>query len=201
MLDESKDTKGHPIFGVGGMVMDVQRISEVERSWLATKETHPAIKFSDTPPDGCFELFAAIGQMPVQKELEHVYSRCWEGSCPIGQGQSWLSLKEAGFSAGLLNLGHGPLHEIADFVVSGLTLFAAVRCAEHRGKRVDPERSRKNALCAPIMPLLPRRPGTEKRVGWSVVVHARQLTGKELLKQNLDSWCAELESRRSGSPP
>lgn len=126
-------------------------------------------------------------------ELERVYSRCYRGDWPIGKGQAWRSLEEAGFGAGLLSLAHGPLHEAADFVVGGLTLLAGVRCAELRGRRVDPDLRRKHDACRPIIRLLPPRPETGKRLGWSVVVHAAQLTGKELLRDNLEGWLDELE--------
>ncbi|HWO71023.1 MAG TPA: hypothetical protein VNP94_09755 [Actinomycetota bacterium] len=262
VLDESKDTKGHPIFGVGGIVVDLGRIQGVEAAWVAAKGTHEAIKFSETPADRCLTLFQAIGRMPLQAlvclledfrpprmripgtssrrdiyvvrqafeyalqrlskqftegspephfvafdrrddfpQLEGVYSRCYEGSWPIGRGQPWPALKTVGFTASLLTLAHGPLHEMADFVVGGLTLFAAVRCAELRGKRLDEGRLAKHRTCAPVVSLLPRRPGTGTRVGWSVVVHPKQLTGKELLKPRLETWLDELEDRGSGLGP
>lgn len=264
VLDESKDTKGHPIFGVGGIVVDFERILDVEARWVEAKGTDEAIKFSETPADRCRPLFEAIAGMPVQAlaclledfrppwmklpglssrqdiyvyrqafeyvlqrlsrqftatspephfvafdrrddfpELERVYSSCHEGSWPIGKGQSWPALKVVGFAASLITLAHGPLHEIADFVVGGLTLFAAVCCAELRGKRLDQERLAKHRTCAPIVSLLPRRPSAGTRVGWSVVVHAKQLTGKELLKQHLETWLDQLEAgagpRRGGT--
>jgi hypothetical protein len=133
----------------------------------------------------------AFDQRDDLAELEDVYSRCYQGDWPIGKRQGWPALKDAGFAAGLMQLAHGPLHEIADFIGGGLTLFAGVRCADHRGKAVDAGRRATHDLCGPIAPLLPRRPGSAKRLGWSVVVHTRQRTGKELLRGNLEGWLDE----------
>lgn len=128
-------------------------------------------------------------------ELEEVYSMCYKGDWPIGRNQSWPGLADKGFAMSLLTLAHGPLHEIADFVVGWLTLFAAVCCAKFRGKRVDQDHLSKSLACASVIRLLPRGPQRKTRVGWSVIVHTKQLTGKELLKQHLEGWLDKFEPK------
>jgi hypothetical protein len=104
-------------------------------------------------------------------------------------------LSKRGFAMSLLACGHGPLHEIADFIVGGFTLFANVRCCQERGVHVDPELEHQAKLCAPVLGRLPQDPRTGRRVGWSVVIHARGLTGRELLRKHMDRWLDDIVSR------
>lgn len=267
VLDDCKETECHPIFAVGGLVVDLEQVIAAEQAWRGGKEAagfgpEDPVKFRDAPPEVCRRLFEAIGRMSVQGlvvlledfrpkwmrvpglrtrrdiyvvgqafeyalqrlsrqftegspgphlvafdqrddfgELEEVYSRCYGGDWPIGRGQGWPALKDAGFAAGLMQLGHGPLHEVADFVVGGLTLFAGVRCADVRAKRVTAEKRAKHDACRPIVLLFPRRPDDRRRLGWSVVVHARQLTGKELLRANLERWLDGLDGPPAAKGP
>ena len=260
VLDDCKEAECHPIFAVGGLVVDLELLMAAEQAWRGAKEAtglkpEEPVKFRDAPPEVCRRLFEAIGGMRTRclvvlledfrpawmrlpglrtrrdiyvvgqafeyalqrlsrqftagnpgphfvafdwcddfGELEEVYSRSSWGDWPIGWGQVWPALKDAGFAAGLMQLAHGPLHEVADLIVGGLTLFAGVRCAEVRGKRVKAEKRAKHDACRAIVPLFPRRPNDRRRLGWSVVVHTRQLTGKELLRDNLERWLDELES-------
>lgn len=259
VLDDCKETKCHPIFAVGGLVVDLKKLTVVEQQWLDGKTSAGLkpdrhVKFTDAAPGVCRALFKVIGGMPIQAlvvlledfrpkrmrfpgsptrrdiyvyrqafeyalqrlsrqftqgspgphlvafdqrddfaELEEVYSRCYRGDWPVGKEQNWPALKDVGFTAGLTRLAHGPLHEIADFIVGGLTLFAGVRCAKHRGKAVDGDRRVKHDVCRAIVPLFPRRPDNKRRLGWSVVTHTGELTGKELLKNNLQAWLNALE--------
>ncbi|SEH16315.1 hypothetical protein [Thermoleophilum album] len=259
VLDDCKETKCHPIFAVGGLVVDLEKLADVEQQWLDGKtsaglQPDRHLKFANAAPEVCRALFGVIGRMPIQAlavlledfrprrmrlpssttrrdiyvyrqafeyalqrlsrqftegsprphlvafdqrddfaELEEVYSRCYRGDWPVGKEQNWPALKDVGFTAGLIRLAHGPLHEIADFIVGGLTLFAGVRCAKHRGKAVDEGRRAKHDVCRAIVPLFPRRSDNRRRLGWSVVTHTRELTGKELLKNKLEEWLDALE--------
>lgn len=131
--------------------------------------------------------------------FEEVYSRAHRKGWRFDRG-SIEPLSQRGFAASLLTCAHGPLHEIADFIVAGLTLWASVRCCQAKGKAIDKRVAEVATLCAPTVPLLPRRPESGARVGWSVVVHAKALTGKELLRDHAEAWLEELSGATRKRP-
>lgn len=215
VLDECKETECHPIFAVGGLVVDLDQVIAAEQAWRGAKEAaglepEEPVKFHDAPPDTSRELFEAIGRMPIRglavlledfrprqmrlpgfttrrdihvyrqafeyalqrlsrdltkgspgphfiafdrrddfAELEEVYSRCHRGDWPIGKEQGWPALKDVGFVAGLMQLAHGPLHEVADFVVGGLTVFAGCAAPTSGGGVSGPRSERSTRAAGP----------------------------------------------------
>lgn len=109
------------------------------------------------------------------------------------------SLHERGFSSSLLVCQAGPLHEIADLLTSAITRWADVRCSAHKGGKADdlPELERCARAVINLFPIgidgVPPR-----RRGFSMVTHTKNQTGKELLRDNLDRWVADL-SRSSAT--
>lgn len=121
------------------------------------------------------------------------FQKVYEG----GYGYGWPhlphhpmpALRERGFSASLGECSNGPMHEIADLLVSCVTRWADERCMDHKEGKA-PNLEELNNCVAKLIDLFPI--GQEgippRRSGHSMVVHAANRTGKEVLKDNLDRW-------------
>jgi hypothetical protein len=104
-------------------------------------------------------------------------------------------LSERGFSASLGVCSNGPLHEIADLLVSCTTRWADERCMNHKGGKA-PDLEELDRCMSQLVRLFPAGQGglPPRRCGHSVVVHAGNRTGKELLRDNVDRWMNDLTS-------
>jgi len=104
------------------------------------------------------------------------------------------ALRERGFSASLGECSNGPIHEIADLLVSCVTRWADQRCmAQKDGKAADLEEL--DRCMRELVHLFPigQAGVPPRRCGHSFIVHAGNRTGKELLHDNLDQWAHELK--------
>ena len=100
-------------------------------------------------------------------------------------------LSENGFHSALLVSNSGALNEIADFVASAMTRWAGTRCKAHKGA-TPPDRAEFDRACSGLLPLFPVKPGSGERRGYSVVTFTQNRTGKELLRDHLETWIAEV---------
>lgn len=111
------------------------------------------------------------------------------------------ALGERGFSASLGECSNGPVHEISDLLVSCVTRWADEACIAHKdGKAPDLEEL--DGCVANLVDLFPIGQDSipPRRCGHSIVVHAGNRTGKELLRANLDRWISQLPSRTNEIP-
>lgn len=136
-------------------------------------------------------------------EMQDIYESGYCSGWPHLPHRPMPSLRERGFSASLMECSNGPIHEIADLVVSCTTRWADERCKEHNGGE-PPDVVELNDCMSNLIDLFPVAPDwiPPRRCGYSMVVHAGNRTGKELLRDNLDDWANELASSEAkiGSP-
>jgi hypothetical protein len=97
------------------------------------------------------------------------------------------SLSEYGFAETLLTCDRGALHEIADFLVSGLTGWVAGRCAALKGEGPT-DLAERNEMCRAVVGLLPSRGVPPSWAGWSIIAHKGDASGKQLITANIDGW-------------
>jgi len=258
VLDESHQTKHHPILSVGGIIVDHARVPEIETAWREAKAAvglgpEQAVKFSESwnEPRQRADLFCRIAELPISclitlledfrpmgmklrketrkdlyihgrafeyvlqrlvgvqfiaagggphlvaidrrddaKELHETYSSHYRTGWIFGSHQI-PSLKDHGFAETLLVCDRGPLHEIADFIVSGMTGWVGARCAVLKGKTVS-DLDERNEMCRAVVRLFPSRAIPESWRGWSFITHKGDITGKELIAQNIDAWLREM---------
>lgn len=129
-------------------------------------------------------------------EFQDVYLDGYENGWPNLPHHPMPPLRDRGFSASLAACSNGPLHEIADLLVSCTTRWADERCKAHKGGKA-PDLEELNRCMAELVPLFPAGQGNSippRRRGHSVVVHAGNRTGKEVLRDNVDRWMNELLS-------
>jgi hypothetical protein len=154
--------------------------------WLLQRLASPLFKPTDDGPHMVvFDLRDDLRHLATEYARHH--PRGW--TFPSNQLPSLQSL---GYSASLYATGHGPLVEIADLVISGLTRWAGARCQAHRLKNV-PELSELERDCAALREHFPTK-GSIGRCwrGYSIVTFRENRTGKELLYDNLDRWLRDL---------
>jgi hypothetical protein len=118
-----------------------------------------------------------------------------------GYGEGWPRLphhplpplRERGFSSSLGECSNGPVHEIADLIVSCVTRWADQRCISHKAGNA-PDLEELDKCMVYLRDVFPAADGgiPPRRRGHSMVVHAGNRTGKELLYDNLDRWLREL---------
>jgi hypothetical protein len=256
VFDESKQRR-HRILSVGGVVIDLADLPEIEARWEAARqaagiETGTPIKYSMRWPGGPSQrakLIAAIGELPLEalvslledfrplgmkarkatrkdasihrrafeyalqrlagelfipaeetgphlvtidgrddfKEFHAAYENGYLRGSPRLPHHPMPPLRERGFSASLGECSTGPMHEIADLLVSCVTRWADERCIAHKeGKAPDLEEL--DRCMTNLVGLFPvgQNGIPPRRCGHSFIVHAGNRTGKELLKDNLD---------------
>lgn|GEM_PF-2487909 len=139
-------------------------------------------------------------------EMQGVFERGYRKGWPNLPHHPMPPLRKRGFSASLAACSNGPLHEIADLVVSCTARWADERCMEHKGGKASDVAELNNCM-TDLIDLFPVAPNwiPPRRCGYSIIVHAGNRTGKELLRDNVDDWASELESaaakRRSSDIP
>jgi hypothetical protein len=254
VMDESKQRR-HGILSVGGVVIDLDRLPEIEASWASAREKAGIaegipIKYSMAWPGGPEQranLINAVGTLPVQavislledfrplkmkarkatrkdayvqllafewvlqrlagdlfvpvedggphlvmidgrddfKQFQEVFAEGYAKGWPRLRHHPMPPLRDRGFSASLSECSNGPIHEIADLLVSCVTRWADERCIAHKeGKAPDLEEL--DRCMTGLLNLFP--PGRSgiprRRCGHSFIVHAGNRTGKELLRDN-----------------
>jgi hypothetical protein len=112
------------------------------------------------------------------------------------------ALQERGFSGSLGGCSNGPAHEIADLAVSCVTRWADEHCIAYKGARRLILRSWTRGM-SHLIDLFPVGQGgiPPRRRGHSIVVHAGNRTGKELLRDHVDLWAQQVMAANSPSGP
>jgi hypothetical protein len=125
--------------------------------------------------------------------FREVYRSGYEDGWPRLPHHPVPALREKGFSSSLGVCSNGPAHEIADLVVSCVSRWADERCMSHKDGKA-PELEELDACMVHLRDLFPPGLGgvPPRRRGHSIVVHAANRTGKELLHANLDGWLRDL---------
>jgi hypothetical protein len=127
------------------------------------------------------------------REFQDVYARGYADGWPDLPYHPMPPLRDRGFSASLAECSNGPLHEIADLLTSCVTRWADERCAAHKdGKPRDLEEL--DQCMSELVGLFPvgAQGFRPKRCGHSIIVHTQNLTGKDLLHDNVDRWAHDL---------
>ena len=134
------------------------------------------------------------------REFQEVYALGYDEGWPDLPHHPMPSLRERGFSASLGECSNGPIHEIADLLTSCVTRWADERCILHK-KGKAPDLEELDDCMANLIGLFPvaEHGARPRRRGHSIVVHAGNRTGKELLHGNIDRWARDLE-QPSASP-
>lgn len=134
-------------------------------------------------------------------EFEQVYESSYKNGWTFPSRDPMLgpsrvsSLRERGFSASLTTASKGPLVEIVDLLVSAITRWADGRAAAHRGKKVS-ELSELDSDARSLIDLFPVGvPDTPpRRRGYSVITHREKRFANEVLRDNIDTWAADIQS-------
>lgn len=144
-------------------------------------------------PDEQGPHFVMIDGRDDFREFQDVYARGYADGWPHLPYHPMPPLRDRGFSASLVECSNGPLHEIADLLTSCVTRWADERCAAHKGGKPKDLEELDNCM-AELIELFPvgAKGFRPKHCGHSIIVHAQNLTGKDLLHDNLDSWAHEL---------
>ncbi len=134
-------------------------------------------------------------------EFQKVYLDGYERGWPQLPHHPMPPLSDRSFSRSLGVCSNGPVHEIADLLVSCTTRWADERCMAHKSGNA-PDLEELDRCMAELVPLFPVAPTSipPRRGGHSVVVHAGNRTGKELLRDNLDPWLNNLTSASNSDP-
>jgi hypothetical protein len=122
-------------------------------------------------------------------EFQKIYANGYANGWPDLPHHPMPPLRDRGFSASLGECSNGPVHEIADMLVSCVTRWADERCIAHKEGKA-PNLEELDQCMAELVELFPvsEQGVPPKRRGHSIVVHAGNRTGKELLHSNLDRW-------------
>jgi hypothetical protein len=155
------------------------------------------------PPEQVGPHLVMIDARDDFAEFQKVYLDGLEDGWPQLPHHPMPPLRARGFSGSLGVCSNGPLHEIADLVVSCTTRWADERCMAHKGGKA-PDLDELDRCMSELVPLFPVGQAASippRRCGHSVVVHAGNRTGKELLRDNLDRWMNGLISPRAGAAP
>jgi hypothetical protein len=132
-----------------------------------------------------------------EKVYERGYTKGWRfpSRDPTLPPSQLTSLRERGFSAALGSAGSGPLIEIADLLTSAMTRWADGRAAAHKGGKV-PELAELDADARSLIDLFPIGvPDTPpRRRGYSIITHNENRSGKEVLRDQIDRWAADLKT-------
>lgn len=128
------------------------------------------------------------------KQFQEVYANGYVNGWPHLPHHPMPALRDRGFSASLGECSNGPMHEIADLLVSCVTRWADERCMAQKGGKA-PDLEELDQCVAELINLFPvgQQSIPPRRTGHSMVVHAGNRTGKELLKDNLDAWAHNLK--------
>jgi hypothetical protein len=130
------------------------------------------------------------------KHFQEVYEGGYVYGWPHLPHHPMPALRERGFSASLGECSNGPMHEISDLLVSCVTRWADERCMDHKDGKA-PNLEELDGCVAKLIDLFPvgKESIPPRRSGHSMVVHAANRTGKEVLKGNLDQWAYDLPPR------
>ncbi len=128
-------------------------------------------------------------------EFQEIYESGYVYGWPHLRHLPMPALCERGFSASLGECSNGPVHEISDLLVSCVTRWADEHCMAHKNGKA-PDLEELNGCVAKLIDLFPigQQSIPPRRCGYSMVVHAANRTGKEVLKDNLDRWANDLRS-------
>jgi hypothetical protein len=134
------------------------------------------------------------------KEFREVYALSYEKGWPGLPHHPVPALRDRGFSASLGECSNGPMHEIADLLTSCTTRWADERCMAHKGGHA-PDRVELDDCMTTLIDLFPigKDSVPPRRRGHSIVVHAGNRTGKEILHGSIDRWANEL--KQAPGPP
>jgi hypothetical protein len=127
------------------------------------------------------------------KHFQEVYESGHREGWPRLPHHPMPSLKDRGFSSSLGACSNGPMHEIADLLVSCVSRWADERCMAHKGGKA-PDIEELDACMVYLRDLFPVGQAgiPPRRAGHSIVVHAGNRTGKEVLRDNVDRWLQDL---------